>query len=45
MGKKNKEILDKEYVPFEAGMKANGFGDVAIAELWKILIPFLGLCI
>ena len=25
MGKKNKEILDKEYVHFEAGMRANGF--------------------
>jgi DNA polymerase-3 subunit alpha len=24
MGKKNKEILDKEYIPFEAGMKENG---------------------
>jgi DNA polymerase-3 subunit alpha len=40
MGKKNKEILDKEYIPFEAGMKANGFGDVAIKRLWEVLIPF-----
>lgn len=40
MGKKNKEILDKEYVHFEAGMKANGFSNVAIEELWKTLIPF-----
>ena len=40
MGKKNKEILDKEYVPFEAGMKENGFSSVAIEELWKTLIPF-----
>ena len=40
MGKKNKEILDKEYVPFEAGMKKNGFSSIAIEELWKTLIPF-----
>jgi len=40
MGKKNKEILDKEYVPFEAGMKANGFSEVAIQRLWETLIPF-----
>jgi DNA polymerase-3 subunit alpha len=40
MGKKNKEILDKEYVPFEAGMKANGFGNAAIKRLWDVLIPF-----
>ena len=40
MGKKNKEILDKEYVPFEAGMKTNGFGNAAIKRLWDVLIPF-----
>jgi DNA polymerase-3 subunit alpha len=40
MGKKNKEILDKEYVHFEKGMRANGFSTVAIEELWKTLIPF-----
>jgi DNA polymerase III subunit alpha len=40
MGKKNKEILDKEYIPFEAGMKSNGFSDVAIKRLWEVLIPF-----
>jgi DNA polymerase-3 subunit alpha len=40
MGKKNKEILDKEYIPFEAGMKANGFSTSAIKRLWEVLIPF-----
>ncbi len=40
MGKKNKEILDKEYVHFEAGMKKNNFSNSAIEELWKTLIPF-----
>ena len=40
MGKKNKEILDKEYIPFEAGMKENGFSVGAITRLWEVLIPF-----
>ena len=40
MGKKNKEILDKEYIPFEAGMKENGFSVTAIKRLWEVLIPF-----
>jgi DNA polymerase-3 subunit alpha len=40
MGKKKKEILDKEYVPFRDGMLANGYGDDAIKTLWDILVPF-----
>ena len=40
MGKKNKEILDKEYVNFEAGMKKNGYSEIAISKLWETLIPF-----
>ncbi|HEX5740775.1 MAG TPA: DNA polymerase III subunit alpha [Pilimelia sp.] len=40
MGKKKKEILDKEYVPFSDGMKAKGFSDDAIKTLWDILVPF-----
>lgn len=40
MGKKKKEILDKEYIPFRDGMKANGFSDEAIAKLWETLVPF-----
>jgi DNA polymerase-3 subunit alpha len=40
MGKKKKEILDKEYVPFSEGMKANGFSPPAIKTLWDILVPF-----
>jgi DNA polymerase-3 subunit alpha len=40
MGKKNKEILDKEYVHFQEGMTKNGFSNYAIEELWKTLIPF-----
>ena len=40
MGKKKKEVLDKEYVPFSDGMKANGFSEAAIKTLWDILVPF-----
>ncbi|MBK5308033.1 MAG: DNA polymerase III subunit alpha [Frankiaceae bacterium] len=40
MGKKKKEILDKEYIPFRDGMKANGYSDGAIKTLWDILVPF-----
>jgi DNA polymerase III subunit alpha len=40
MGKKKKEILDKEYVPFSEGMKENGYSDGAIKTLWDILVPF-----
>jgi len=40
MGKKKKEVLDKEYVPFSEGMRANGFTEASIAALWGVLVPF-----
>ena len=40
MGKKNKEILDKEFVGFEKGMIQNGFSKSAVDKLWETLIPF-----
>jgi DNA polymerase-3 subunit alpha len=40
MGKKDRKILDKEYVFFQEGMKANAFSDAAIEKLWQTLIPF-----
>jgi DNA polymerase-3 subunit alpha len=40
MGKKKKSILDKEYIPFSEGMRANGYSDAAIKTLWDILVPF-----
>ncbi len=40
MGKKKKEILDKEYVPFSGGMRENGYSEGAIKTLWDILVPF-----
>jgi DNA polymerase-3 subunit alpha len=40
MGKKKKEILEKEFVPFSDGMRANGYSQAAITTLWEILVPF-----
>jgi DNA polymerase-3 subunit alpha len=40
MGKKKKEILDAEYVPYRDGMRDNGFSDGAIKALWDALLPF-----
>jgi DNA polymerase-3 subunit alpha len=40
MGKKKKEILDAEYVPFSQGMRENGYSAEAIRMLWDILVPF-----
>src|SRR3712207_5984114 len=40
MGKKKKEVLEKEFVPFRDGMRANGYSDEAIQKLWDILVPF-----
>jgi DNA polymerase-3 subunit alpha len=40
MGKKKKEILDKEYIPFQAGMRERGYSDNAVSMLWEILVPF-----
>ncbi|WP_035111724.1 DNA polymerase III subunit alpha [Corynebacterium freiburgense] len=40
MGKKKPEVLAKEFVTFEAGMKSNGFSDGAIKALWDTIEPF-----
>ncbi|GAB2992513.1 DNA polymerase III subunit alpha [Actinotalea caeni] len=40
MGKKKKEVLDAEYVPFSNGMRANGYPEEAIKALWDVLVPF-----
>jgi DNA polymerase-3 subunit alpha len=40
MGKKKKEILDKEFEPFAAGMRAGGYSADAIKTVWDILVPF-----
>ncbi len=40
MGKKKKEILDKEYIPFHDGMVERGYSENAVKTLWDILVPF-----
>jgi DNA polymerase III subunit alpha len=40
MGKKDKKVLDKQFVGFEAGMKAKGFSANAVKVLWETLEPF-----
>ena len=40
MGKKKKEILDAEFVPFSEGMRASGYSEPAIKALWDTLVPF-----
>ena len=40
MGKKKKEILEQEFVPFSEGMRERGFSEPAINKLWEVLVPF-----
>ena len=40
MGKKKRDVLDKEYEGFSEGMKANGFSAGAIKALWDTILPF-----
>jgi DNA polymerase III subunit alpha len=40
MGKKKKEILDAEFEPFAAGMRANGYSENSIKTIWDVLVPF-----
>ncbi|WP_026460872.1 DNA polymerase III subunit alpha [Schaalia suimastitidis] len=40
MGKKKKEILDKEFEPFSKGMLEHGYSMDCIKTLWDILVPF-----
>ncbi len=40
MGKKKKEVLEKEFVPFRDGMRDNGYSDEAIKAIWDVLVPF-----
>jgi len=40
MGKKKREVLDKEYEGFAEGMQSNGFSAGAIKALWDTILPF-----
>ncbi len=42
MGKKKQSILDKEFVPFQAGMRERGYSDGAVKAVWDVLVPFAG---
>ncbi|KJK54811.1 DNA polymerase III subunit alpha, partial [Saccharothrix sp. ST-888] len=42
MGKKKKEVLEKEFVPFQAGCRERGYSDEAIQAVWDVLVPFAG---
>ncbi|MGP0020902.1 MAG: DNA polymerase III subunit alpha, partial [Candidatus Sulfotelmatobacter sp.] len=42
MGKKKKEILDKEFIPFRQGCRDRGYSDKAIQAVWDVLVPFAG---
>ncbi|WP_331738655.1 DNA polymerase III subunit alpha [Embleya sp. NBC_00896] len=42
MGKKKKEVLEKEFVPFQAGCRERGYSDEAIRKVWDVLVPFAG---
>jgi DNA polymerase III subunit alpha len=42
MGKKKKEVLEKEFEGFQAGMRSNGFSDDAVMALWETILPFAG---
>lgn len=40
MGKKKREVLEKEFEGFSDGMQANGFSPAAIKALWDTILPF-----
>ncbi len=40
MGKKKRDVLEKEHERFSAGMRDNGFSPEAIKTLWDTLLPF-----
>ncbi len=42
MGKKKKEVLEKEYETFRSGMLERGFSAEAIQTLWDVMLPFSG---
>ncbi|TCC30392.1 DNA polymerase III subunit alpha [Kribbella sindirgiensis] len=42
MGKKKKEVLDQEFVPFRDGCRKHGFSDAATQAVCDVLVPFAG---
>jgi DNA polymerase-3 subunit alpha len=42
MGKKKKEIIEKEFERFSAGMADKGYSPEACQTLWDVMLPFAG---
>lgn len=42
MGKKKKEIIEKEYQRFSDGMAGRGFSKPSCQTLWDVMLPFSG---
>ena len=42
MGKKKKEIIEKEFERFSSGMTAQGYSAKACQTLWDVMLPFAG---
>ncbi|HZE37421.1 MAG TPA: DNA polymerase III subunit alpha [Stackebrandtia sp.] len=42
MGKKKKEIIEKEFEKFSDGMASNGYSKEATQTLWDVMLPFAG---
>ncbi len=42
MGKKKKEIIEKEFERFRSGMTGKGFSEQACQTLWDVMLPFAG---
>ncbi len=42
MGKKKKEILEKEFEKFSAGMAERGYSAEATQTVWDVMLPFAG---
>ncbi|MDR2435338.1 MAG: DNA polymerase III subunit alpha [Treponema sp.] len=42
MGKKKKEILDNEKIPFLAGAERQGYSQAKAGEIYDMLVPFAG---
>jgi DNA polymerase III subunit alpha len=40
MGKKKKDVLDREYERFTAGMRDGGYSQDATRALWDLMVPF-----
>lgn len=40
MGKKKKDVLNKQFVTFQSGMRERGYSQAVTQTLWDLLLPF-----